>query len=166
LIPLFYRENRFSILFTKRTELVHHHKGEISFPGGARDEGDQNLLQTALRESREEIGLDPQDVEVLGELDDIVTRGSPFIISPWAGVIRPDYQFTISAFEIAEILTIPVPSLLNRDCREESPEIAPDGTSFTAYFYNCGKYRIVGATARILHQFLDIYAAIDLQART
>jgi 8-oxo-dGTP pyrophosphatase MutT (NUDIX family) len=163
LIPLFYEHEQFHVLFTKRTELVHHHKGEISFPGGGYHPSDLHLLQTALRESQEEIGLIPSDVEVLGELDDIITRGSPYVVSPYVGAFRPAYHFTASAFEIAEILTMPIATLLKKDCREDHPEVAPDGIQFTAYVYSCGKYQIIGATARILHQFLDIYEKVDPQ---
>jgi 8-oxo-dGTP pyrophosphatase MutT (NUDIX family) len=158
---MFYREGCYHILFTRRTELVHHHKGEISFPGGAFSQEDSSLLQTALRESQEEIGLNPEDVEVLGGLDEIITRGSFFIITPFVGIFPEVYHFTPSAFEIAEILTIPVPDLLKPECRESSPELFPNGQMVTAYVYICGKYRIIGATARILKQFLDIYAQAD-----
>src|SRR5271157_2069139 len=83
LVPIYYQAGQHSILFTRRTELVHHHKGEISFPGGGYHADDGTLLNTALRESFEEIGLAPEDVEILGDLDDTLTRGSPYIISPF-----------------------------------------------------------------------------------
>jgi 8-oxo-dGTP pyrophosphatase MutT (NUDIX family) len=161
LIPIFYEHGQFYILFTKRTELVHHHKGEISFPGGGFHPDDGSLIQTALRESQEEIGLEPSDVEVLGALDDIITRGSPFIISPFVGAIRAGYLYKPSVFEIAEIITVPIRSLLKMDCHAESPEIMPDGQHVTAHVFSYGSYRIVGATARILKQFLEIYSVSD-----
>jgi 8-oxo-dGTP pyrophosphatase MutT (NUDIX family) len=157
LIPLFYQDSQFNILFTKRTELVHHHKGEISFPGGGFHPSDSSLRQTALRESQEEIGLNPADVQVLGGLDEIITRGSPFIITPFVGVFPAGYRFETSAFEIAEIITAPVPALLIPQCREDSQELFPDGQMYAAYVYSYGQYRIIGATARILKQFLDLY---------
>ena len=73
LLPLYVREGRDCIVFIKRTETVSEHKGQISFPGGSRENADRNLLDTALRECSEEIGLNPEDIEVLGELDDEVT---------------------------------------------------------------------------------------------
>jgi 8-oxo-dGTP pyrophosphatase MutT (NUDIX family) len=165
LIPIFYSNDQYHILFTKRTELVHHHKGEISFPGGGFHVDDGSLVQTALRESQEEIGLDPLDVEVLGELDDIITRGSPYIISPFIGSFKPDYHFATSAFEIAEIIIIPISALLNKEHCEAGPEIMPDGQTLTAYTFSYDKYRITGATARILNQFLSIYCAADCTVR-
>jgi 8-oxo-dGTP pyrophosphatase MutT (NUDIX family) len=157
LIPLYYQDEQFHILFTKRTELVHHHKGEISFPGGGFHISDGSLLQTALRESQEEIGLNPDDVEVLGGLDEIITRGSPFIITPFVGVFAAGYHFKTSTFEIAEIITVPVSDLLRPEFLEESQETFPDGQVFAAYVYKYGRYGIIGATARILKQFLDVY---------
>jgi 8-oxo-dGTP pyrophosphatase MutT (NUDIX family) len=161
LIPIYFEEGQFYILFTKRTELVHHHKGEISFPGGGYHADDCCLQQTALRESQEEIGLNPTDVEILGELDDMMTRGSPFIISPFVGAFPPGYQFTSSAFEIAEIIIIPISALLQKSCRTDGPELMPDGHLGTAYVFSYGQYRIIGATARILNQFLDIFASAE-----
>jgi 8-oxo-dGTP pyrophosphatase MutT (NUDIX family) len=159
LVPIFFLDGECYILFTRRTELVHHHKGDISFPGGGFHAEDSSLLATALRESQEEIGLDPQDVEVLGRLDEIITRGSPYVISPFVGVFKPDYHYVTSVFEIAEIITIPVTALLQKSCREEGPEIDSYGQLVTAYVYAYSKCRITGATARILKQFLDIFAS-------
>jgi 8-oxo-dGTP pyrophosphatase MutT (NUDIX family) len=157
LIPIYFRDNLFNIVFTRRTQLVRHHKGEISFPGGAVSPEDHSLLETALRESFEEIGLAPQDVKVLGELDDILTRGSPFIITPFLGSILPDYQFTLSSFETSEIIHMPIESLLEKGCRRDETEIWIDGLSMPTYIYACQDKLIVGATARILKQFLEIY---------
>jgi 8-oxo-dGTP pyrophosphatase MutT (NUDIX family) len=159
LIPLYFKDGQFYILFTKRTELVHHHKGDISFPGGGFHPDDDSLQQTALRESQEEIGLNSCDVEVLGQLDDFVTKGSPFIISPFVGVFKPDYHYITSAFEIAEIITAPIEALLQVSCQESGPEVMPSGDLITAYVFTHGKYRIVGATARILNQFLGLFSA-------
>jgi 8-oxo-dGTP pyrophosphatase MutT (NUDIX family) len=158
LIPIYFENGGFNAVFTRRTQLVHHHKGEISFPGGGFNvEEDDSLLITALRESREEIGLEAEDVRVLGELDNILTRGSPFIISPFVGVIPPDYRFVLSKYEIAELIQIPIDALLQPGCRRDETEIWVDGRSMPAYVYTYHDKQVVGATARILKQFLDIY---------
>ena len=161
LIPIYFENGQYFILFTRRTELVPHHKGEISFPGGGYHADDCCLQQTALRESHEEIGLNPADVEILGELDDMLTRNSPYIISPFVGVFQPDYHFVTSAFEIAELIIIPISALLQKSCRSDGPELMPDGQPGTAYVFSHGQYRIIGATARILNQFLDIFASAE-----
>jgi 8-oxo-dGTP pyrophosphatase MutT (NUDIX family) len=160
LVPIYYQQGEHFILFTKRTELVHHHKGEISFPGGGYHPDDGNLLRTALRESFEEIGLDPSEVEVLGELDDIFTKGSPYVITPFVGSIHPHYEYKVSNFEIAEIIRISVRSLLEEGCRREEPEIVLSGVSQVPYVYTFHDKIITGATARILKQFLDIFVSV------
>jgi 8-oxo-dGTP pyrophosphatase MutT (NUDIX family) len=163
LIPIYFQAGEHRILFTKRTELVHHHKGEISFPGGGFHEDDGTLLNTALRESFEEIGLAPRDVVVLGELDDILTRGSPFIITPFVGSILPEYKFKISDFEIAELIEIPIQALLTEGCRRENPIETIGGQQVTPYVYAYKGKLITGATARILKQFLEIFVQVNLE---
>jgi 8-oxo-dGTP pyrophosphatase MutT (NUDIX family) len=160
LIPFYYHEGMHHIVFTRRTELVSYHKGEISFPGGGVHETDRSLLDTALRESHEEIGLRPQDVDVLGELDDMLTKGSNFVVTPFVGSIQPGYQFTANSFETAEIIEIPVPVLLKKDCRWEDQEIILGGQKVPQYVYSYKGTEIIGATARMLKQFLDIYRLI------
>ena len=158
LIPIYFLNGQYFIIFTRRTELVHHHKGEISFPGGGYHPDDGNLLITALRESYEEIGLLPEDVEILGELDDFLTRGSNYIITPFVGVISPDYRFRLSDYEIAELIEIPVEKLLAEGCRREDPVELVVGRWVVPYVYAYQGKLITGATARILKQFLEIYS--------
>jgi 8-oxo-dGTP pyrophosphatase MutT (NUDIX family) len=161
LLPLFIKEDRHFLLFTRRTHLVHHHKGEISFPGGGFHDHDVTLLNTALRESQEEIGLSPEDVEVLGELDDLLTRFSNYIISPFVGSIPPDYPFVSSQFEIAEIIPIPVSALLEKECCRFEPAQYVDGEPYHPYVFYYQDKRITGATAAILGQFLEIYLQVS-----
>jgi 8-oxo-dGTP pyrophosphatase MutT (NUDIX family) len=157
LLPLFIKQDRHYLLFTRRTQLVRYHKGEISFPGGGYHDQDATLLYTALRESHEEIGLKPEDVEVLGELDDILTRFSNYIISPFIGSIAPDYNFTPSQFETAEIICIPVAALLEKECCRYEPAQFEDGMPYHPHVYYFEDKKITGATAAILKQFLEIY---------
>jgi 8-oxo-dGTP pyrophosphatase MutT (NUDIX family) len=158
LIPLYFKEGMLYMVFTRRTEMVSYHKGEISFPGGGVHKSDASLLETALRESQEEIGLLPEDVYVLGELDDMLTRGSNFLVTPFVGAIRPGYCFVPSSFETAEILEIPVPPLLEEECLREEAQISLGGEKVRQYVYTYGGNQIIGATARMLRQFLEVYA--------
>jgi 8-oxo-dGTP pyrophosphatase MutT (NUDIX family) len=160
LLPLYYQNGEYYILFTRRTELVRHHKGEISFPGGGYHAEDGSLRKTAIRESYEEIGLAPEDVEILGELDETPTRGSDYTITPFVGSICADYHFKLSDFEIAEIMRIPVKALLKDGCRREEPVIVISNRQFTSYVYAYNSNLIIGATARILKQFLDIFTGV------
>ena len=159
LMPLYLREGQYYILFTQRTEKVKDHKGQISFPGGAYEEKDGTLVNTALRESAEEIGLMPGDVEVLGELDDIATIGSGYIISPFVAYIPWPYQFKLEEWEAEEIIEVPISALLDKNCVRQGTDIL-DAMVVTTYFYHYQARVIWGATARILNQFLDIWVGV------
>ena len=154
LVPLFKKGKDYHLLFTKRTEQVKHHKGEISFPGGAFDEGDFQLEKTALREAFEEIGLREGDVRIVGALDDIITR-SEFIVTPFVGVFPYPYPFKLSPIEIAELIEVPLAALVDHDCFGERVILhGAEERVVESYLY--GKYVIWGATARILKQFLEL----------
>ena len=154
LVPLFENGGECQILFTKRTDQVKHHKGEISFPGGMFDEEDGNLKKTALREAFEEIGLNEEDVQILGTLDDIVTV-TEFIVTPFVGVFPYPYPFKVSPIEIAELIEVPLKSLLDSDCFGEK-EIIQNDRRRIVQTYQFKHHNIWGATARILKQFLDL----------
>jgi len=138
LVPLFKKGEDCHIVFTKRTDTVRYHKGEISFPGGVFDKKDKELKRTALREAFEEIGLKENDVQIIGVLDDIVTI-TQFI-------------------EIAELIDVPISSLLDRDCYSER-EIIRATQKEIVYAYQYENHIIWGATARILKQFLDLVSS-------
>jgi len=154
LVPIYNRDGQFYILVTKRTEEVYYHKGQISFPGGKIQGEDRTLKDTALRESWEEIGLNPVDVDILGELDDILTN-TGFVVSPFVAVIPYPYEFKISEREVDEIIELPVAALLESENVKESLSFR-DGEPVTDYSYEYGDWIIWGATARILYQFLNI----------
>jgi len=155
LIPLFDSGGRCHILFTKRTETVDHHKGQISFPGGGRQWEDSGLHDTALREAWEEIGLDPEQVEILGELDDAATYTSGFVISPFVACIPYPYKFVVNPDEVEELISVPLEVLLDKANFREEP-VSIDGIPVQQYYYQYGDKVIWGATARILKQFLDV----------
>ena len=163
LVPIYYKQGQYYILFTKRTEKVREHKGQISFPGGAYEEGDGSLLTTALRECAEEIGLVPGEVQVLGELDDTITATSSYIISPFVGLILWPYQFKVDGWETEEIIEVPISALQDKDCLHQETEVI-DSEAVTSYFYHYQGRVIWGATARILYQFLDIFAQVERAA--
>jgi 8-oxo-dGTP pyrophosphatase MutT (NUDIX family) len=154
LIPLYKKEGNCHILFTKRTQQVKHHKGQISFPGGAFDEEDRDFRRTALREAWEEIGLNENDTRIIGALDDIVTV-TQFIVTPFVGLIPYPYPFQLSKIEIEELIEVPLASLLDRHCFSER-EIDDAGQKRLVYNYQYGKHAIWGATALILKQLLEL----------
>ena len=154
LVPLFKKGEDCHLLFTKRSEEVKYHKGEISFPGGVVDEDDSELIGTALREAFEEIGLRESDVQIIGLLDDIVTV-TKFIVTPIVGLFPYPYSFKVSEAEIAELIEVPLSFLLDDNCFSER-EIFRDGREEAIYNYQYGHHIIWGATAKILKQFLDL----------
>ncbi len=155
LIPLYRKEGEYQILFTKRTDKVMVHKGQISFPGGAQDEDDENLLATALRESFEEIGLWSEDVNVLGELDDEVTLVSNFAVTPFVALIPYPYEFKINPREVQELVEVPLSALLQGKNSGEDIIESEEGPVLSHY-YRYGNHIIWGATARMLKRFLDL----------
>src|SRR4030043_2421198 len=154
LVPLYKKGGDCHLLFTKRTDKVKYHKGEISFPGGVLDEEDKELINTALREAFEEIGLKESDVQIIGVLDDIVTI-TEFIVTPIVGLFPYPYPFKVSEVEIAELIEVPLASLLDENCFSER-EIFRGGQEEVIYNYQYGNHNIWGGTPRILKQFLDL----------
>jgi 8-oxo-dGTP pyrophosphatase MutT (NUDIX family) len=154
LLPLFRERKAYHVLLTKRTHKVKTHKGEISFPGGVRDRSDRDLKETALRESFEEIGLRPGDVKILGCLDDVETM-TRYRIRPFVGVFPHPYPFLINREEIEEIVEVPCQSLVREAFLEEKKVVLNSGER-VIYAYTYQDYRIWGATAAILKQFVDL----------
>ena len=145
------------IVFQQRTQGVRHHKGEISFPGGARDPEDTTLLDTALRETHEEIGVSPDLVEVYGQLDDTETYVSNYLIRPYVGAAPPEMELTFveAEREVRELLHVPVEHLLSEEARIW--KVAErDGVTETSPAYGFEDRVIWGATARMLGQFLEL----------
>jgi 8-oxo-dGTP pyrophosphatase MutT (NUDIX family) len=158
LIPLFSRAGDPYVLFTKRTESLRNHAGQISFPGGARDESDPTPLHAALRETHEELGIPPEAVEVLGLLDEIPTI-TQFRVLPFVGVIPPHFDYVANPAEIEEIIEVPISHLLKPEIhRMQRQEVL--GREREIYFYDYGKHVIWGATARILRNLLQIVSAL------
>ena len=159
LIPIYYKDGEYYILFTKRTDTVKDHKGQISFPGGAYEEQDGTLVNTCLRECAEEIGLPAERVELLGELDDLPTTTSNYVISPFVAVIPWPCSFKVDPKEVEEIIEVPLSALLDKDCLRQETEIV-DGQVVNKYEYHYQGRIIWGATARILNQFLGIVSQV------
>jgi 8-oxo-dGTP pyrophosphatase MutT (NUDIX family) len=154
LVPLFKKGQDCHIVFTKRSDNVRYHKGEISFPGGVFDEKDLELQRTALREASEEIGLKESDVQIIGVLDDIITV-TQFIVTPFVALFPYPYPFELSSIEIAELIEVPLAALLNKDSFSER-EIIRGTRKEVVLAYQYESHIIWGATARILRQFLDL----------
>jgi 8-oxo-dGTP pyrophosphatase MutT (NUDIX family) len=153
LIPLLWHENEWHLLYTRRTDKVESHKGQVSFPGGACDEGETTPEQTALREAQEEIGLDPSDVKVLGRLTNLITI-TYFRVTPVVGVIKWPAVFRVGEHEVARIFTIPLGWLANPSNRWEF-ERQGSRRGLIAYHPYDGEL-LWGATARMTVDFLNV----------
>lgn len=158
LILVVYRDGEPRLVFTKKTADVPHHQGQFSFPGGVVEGSDASRVETALREAREEIGLDAGDVEVLGMLDDVPTATSRFVITPVVALARGAPALRADGREIERILEIPLRRLFDPTTfREELWE--RDGALRSVLFYTYGEDVVWGATARMLKTLLDLLAA-------
>ncbi len=150
------REGEPHVIFTERTNHVEHHKGQISFPGGACAETDDCLETTALRETFEEIGVLPEHVRIMGQLDDMVTI-SNFRVTPYVGMLwtQLEYPFVINEQEVARVIQVPLSFLMDEKNMElEVRQHQGRDVLVPAFAYD--GHRIWGATARMLHQFLEL----------
>lgn len=154
LAPLFARDNQPHLVFTERPKHLRQHGGQISFPGGSRESFDQTPLHTALRETREELGIKPEQVDVLGRLDELPTI-TEFRIVPFVGVIPDGIKYVPNPEEVEEVVEVPFAYFLDaahlrtekRVVRAEEREI---------YFYDYGRHTIWGATARIVRNLVEV----------
>lgn len=153
LILLYEREGEPWVVLTKRTETVATHKGQISFPGGARDPGDADTWATALRETVEELGIDPASVVNLGRLDDYPTFVSGFVVTPHIATMDPPASWDPSPDEIAEVIELPLRTLAEV-ARVESWE--RDGIRFPMYIFEVDHHYVWGVTAFILRRFFEV----------
>jgi 8-oxo-dGTP pyrophosphatase MutT (NUDIX family) len=156
LLALFEREGETHVLFIKRASTLRVHSGQMALPGGGVEPVDSSLVMTALRESQEEIGLDPARVDVLGLLNPVFTVVSNYLIVPVVAYLpQGPGELSTQPGEVAEIIfarlqRLASPSIFHTE------EWTRDGQTRTIYFYDYGKYRIWGVTGRIISEFLGV----------
>jgi 8-oxo-dGTP pyrophosphatase MutT (NUDIX family) len=142
-----------ALIFTERAAELSRHAGEVSFPGGLQDPG-ETLAQTALRETEEEIGLDPRLPDLIGALPPVHTTVSGILVVPFLGVLEGAPSLTVSDGEIAEVLTVPVARLAGL---ERPMELArPGGGTWHGWAYELEGHTIWGATGWMLHGLLEL----------
>ncbi|MCU0805160.1 MAG: CoA pyrophosphatase [Burkholderiales bacterium] len=156
LVPVVDRRDQLTVLFTRRTAHLHDHAGQISFPGG-RSEADESALDTALRETEEEIGLARGHVEPLGELTEYVTI-TGYRVTPVVALVRPPFDLAPDDFEVAEIFEVPLAFLLD-PANHQRNSVVYEGLQRHYYAMPYGPYYIWGATAGMLmnlYRFLGV----------
>jgi 8-oxo-dGTP pyrophosphatase MutT (NUDIX family) len=159
LMPYLVKDGKEHILLTVRSQTVANHKGQIAFPGGHQDPG-EDLQTTALRETHEEVGIDPSDVEIIGILDDIVTISS-YRVRPYLGRVPYPYTYKCSSEEIDEILLVPFEELLDEK-NITINSISSNQGEFSVYYFHWNGHVIWGATGRILAQLINLLYGKDL----
>ena len=144
------------VLFTERTNHVEHHKGQMSFPGGACDDTDDCSETTALRETWEEIGVKQDHVRLIGSLDDMITV-SNFRVTPYVGLLEHNhpYPYVINDEEVAKVVEVPL-SYLMEEGNMELEVREHQGREVLVPAFSYDGHRIWGATARMLHQLVEL----------
>ena len=149
-------------VFTKRRDYLKRHPGEISFPGGRRDDGDVDLTETALREAHEEIGLSREHVEVVGALQPTPTFVTNYSIYPFVGIIDPGHVWELQAAEVAHVLELRLDDVRAGYARRR---LVRRGIPFRTDSYCVGEQLIWGATARIVADLLERVEALPWDDR-
>jgi 8-oxo-dGTP pyrophosphatase MutT (NUDIX family) len=156
LLPLLVEGGIWKVLFTRRTDRVEHHKGQISFPGGAVDKEDATIEETVLRETYEEIGLLGEHIEILGRIDDVLTVASNYVVHPFVGCIAHLNDLVINKAEVEGVIKVPL-SLFHRvNYEKKRYPVEYEGVIYETPAYEYGKDLIWGATARMMENFMEI----------
>ena len=157
LVPLYPRDSAWHLLLCRRSDLVSEHQGEMAFPGGRLEQDDTDLLQCALREGWEEVGIRSEDVTVVGQLDAVTTR-TGYLVAPTVVTLPDSYGFVPNEREVAELIEVPLHWLLDyRSVRHEAL-LQVDGSLVSRFAYAVGPHLVFGATSLILSQLLGLYA--------
>jgi 8-oxo-dGTP pyrophosphatase MutT (NUDIX family) len=154
LVPISETPRGDHITLIERAAKLPTHGGEIAFPGGSVEPSDKDALAAALRETQEEIGVDPANVQIIGQLDQ-VSVAARYLVTPFIGIVSPSFSARPNELEVKSVMSIPVSALLNpKCCRAELVDAA--GKPRAIYHFHYEGLDIWGATARILKQLLEV----------
>jgi 8-oxo-dGTP pyrophosphatase MutT (NUDIX family) len=159
LMPIVVRESGPTLLFTQRTAHLTDHGGQVSFPGGRVEPTDISAIETALRETEEEVGLDRRHVEVIGILPDYFT-GTGFRVTPVVALVHPPFDLNADPFEVAEIFEVPFAFLMDGMNHQRRTAEFPNGVGRrTFYAMPYDRFFIWGATAGMLRNLFHFLRA-------
>ncbi len=159
LVPIQERADGDYLVLTQRATMLSSHRGQVAFPGGRVDRQDPGPLAAALRESDEEIGIDPGDVRILGQLDQ-VTAASNYLVTPFVGLIPSPYEFRMNPAETAAVFCVPISALMDPGCFKMEPR---SWAGEPIYHFHYESWDIWGATARIIKQLLELAYDFEIQ---
>jgi len=154
LIPVIEREGEHYLLFTKRADHLGEHPGQMSFPGGGREPEDESICETALREANEEIALEADEAEVIGQLDDIRTI-TEYAVTPFVARV-PDRSYVPDEREVAEIAVLSLSGILDPDNYEYERREHPHYGDVVIHYFRVDGYTVWGATGRIVVDLLEL----------
>lgn len=158
LVPLHEKDGEPHVLLTLRPSTMRRHAGQIAFPGGAVDPGEESL-EAALREAHEEVGLDRRRVALLGRLTEVIVLTTPFRLTPWVASVPYPYPYAAAPGEVEEILHVPFAALLDEAAYGVS-RVEAYGMFLDTHTYRAGAHLIWGATARILHELISVWRTL------
>ena len=161
LILLYPKDGRLYTVLIQRPVYQGVHSGQISFPGGKQEPGDRDLVHTALRETHEEVGIPPEQIEVLGKLTPLFIPVSNHLVQPVIGTLADPPRMIPDEIEVDRIYEIRIRDLMEPDCRIQNESILENNRQIQAPFFRYDGLQIWGATAMILSEFLEIYRESD-----
>ena len=153
LAPIQQRPDGDYLILTKRSDSLSSHSGQVAFPGGRLDPEDDSEVAAALREAHEEIGIEPDHVDVLGPLDQVLA-GYNFLVTPFVGLIPYPYEFRLNPIETAAVFSVPVAALVRQGALSMDEQLSRRWGPI--YHFQYEEWDIWGATARMVKQLLEL----------
>lgn len=157
LLLLYPKNNEVYMVFIKRQVYDGVHSGQISLPGGKMEKTDNTLVETALRETWEEIGIHPKQIKILGKLTQLFIPVSDYIVQPVIGTLHYEPEYSPDPREVDEVYSLPLEKLTDPVCVNTSQTFTENNKKYTAPFYKIDDLQIWGATAMILSEFMELY---------
>jgi len=158
LLLLYPNDNQIFFYLTKRTENLKYHKGQISLPGGSKERG-ETLLETALRETEEEIGVNKNQISILGNITPLFIPVTGFMMTPFIGFISKKPLIKLDSMEVADIFSVNILDLINNDKLITYRQIK--GKNLNIPYFSLNNHQVWGATSMVLSEFKDIIHLIE-----